>query len=115
MTPDELRALADAATPGPWEWEYDEHGDYGGLCSDELWVLTTAMRHKGGDDFVSHIDLLDIHDALLIALAPDLARLCAELGEVIQYVREGNCGHISEEYVKHARAALAKLAELEAR
>ena len=58
MTPDELRALADAATRDPRWWQGDEEARPG-----------FAQLEAGNR---------------LIALAPDLARLCAELGEALE-------------------------------
>ena len=80
MTPDELRALADEATPG-----------------------SRTVREDPGSS------LYDAR-ARLIALAPDLARLCAELSEALDRFWAGN-----DEGLNETRAALAKLSELEAR
>ena len=66
-------------------------------------------------------------DARLIALAPDLARLCAELGEALERVqtivpqplRNGHASYFEDAQADGAHrtidSALAKLAELEAR
>jgi hypothetical protein len=54
---------------------------------------------------------LGSQDARLAALAPDLARLCAELGEALETI----CDIGETRDVEVARSALAKLAELEAR
>lgn len=66
MTPDELRALADAATPGPWS-----------IASwDELAVTATVDDSQNPGKVVesSVADSWDEHDARLIVLAPSLAR-----------------------------------------
>ena len=98
MTPDELRALADAATPGPWQFWTDSVAD--GVRIGSYTVNFGAQTA----------------DARLIALAPDLARLCAELGEALTHVlAEYDAGEVTDGSEAVAYDALAKLAELEAR
>jgi len=121
LSPDELRALADAATPRPWVVGGD---------GDTHWVL----KHEG-DEYVSLWDARET-DARLIALAPDLARLCAELGQTGQeyldayfavdesltgFVRDNTMELHNSKVERYEAAttvfvaALAKLTELEAR
>ena len=82
MTPDELRSLADEATPRMNE----DH------LTDRYWEAQTRLRN----------------------VAPDLARLCAELGEALEpfVAAKPLHTHAFPPYRKAARAALAKLAEL---
>ena len=106
MTPDELRSLADEAgkaTPTPWReksyWHFYDHS------AKRLWASEVDTR--------------------LIALAPDLARLCAELGEAATEYRQDRkpwwrvLTPQERETVKNDSAAyrldaaLSKLAELE--
>jgi len=123
MTPDELRALADAATPGPWEY-------FAGMPP---WIerevgVTGSVYAEGGHSPIAWKPTFA--DARLIALAPDLARLCAELGETLGEIlrqadlfemsrNDAEAGLLDIEVVptmaETATAALAKLAELEAR
>ena len=92
MTPDELRALADAPTE--------------------------QVR------FVGHADFMEINTVLAV-LAPDLARLCAELGEALKEIArrdsrtrpaDGTWEPTTADADMRTIAynALAKLAELEA-
>ena len=90
MTPDELRSLADEAKPPQGAAREAE----------ENWVI--------------------YNDALnwLEKAAPDLARLCAELGEALEWaVNEWRNTPIGEyrQGLDSARTALAKLAELNMR
>jgi hypothetical protein len=104
VTPDELRKLADEATPGPWEFWTDAAAD--GVRIGSYTVNFGAQSA----------------DARLIALAPDLARLCAELGEALAWcyvsfntVLAGKPHRAVPEMKAAVDAALAKLAELERR
>ena len=107
MTPEELRALADEATPGPWRYVPD---------SDEYIVFAPqeAPGHAAGHGETPA-------NTRLMALAPDLARMCAELGEALRGISKGmdsaftSRPRVEAAEVQAARAALAKLAELEAR
>ena len=90
MTPDELRALADAATRDPRWWQGDEEARPG-----------FAQLEAGNR---------------LIALAPYLARLCAELGEALEQLERDLDllkGALPDAMRETARAARAKLVELE--
>jgi len=105
VTTEELRALVDAATPGPWEY--------------------TPFRYSDKEIAAGQMDA----DTRLIALAPALARLCAELGEALDRIwqrreswydamHDDEAGLPSDEAEaawEIASAALAKMAELEAR
>jgi len=53
--------------------------------------------------------------ARLIVLAPDLARLCAELGEALERISGRGKPMVYDQIEALARAALAKLSELEAK
>ena len=96
MTPDELIALADAAKPGPWTSQTIEER------YNEVLVVEDAQEQ-------------------LHALAPDLARLCAEMAEALDEALSslefatsvhGNLGS-RDRAIAHTRAALARLSELE--
>jgi hypothetical protein len=110
MTPDDLRRLAEEATPGPWKCVPD---------SDHF-IVFTPEGDKHACAWTGRLE-----DTRLIALAPDLARLCAEMGEalaeaqrILVYTRRdvmkmpGEQRSGAEDQVKRA---LAKLSELEAR
>ena len=107
MTSDELRALADAATPGPW--------CIGPWCigpDDEThWVLGRV-----GENYETDWPALEA-DTRLIALAPDLAWLCADMAQIMQNARVSEWPHGGsyEELMDDLEGVLAKLAELEAR
>ena len=111
MTPDKLRALADEATPGPWmNWQ-----------PPSPWV-SRAETNAPIAEMNSHETAQWYPDARLIALAPDLARLCAEQHEVLRRIAEGDrpsdspTWHSGKSWrIELAKAALAKLSELEAR
>ena len=76
MTTDELKALLDGATPGPWEAVLDvfwrvyvaDGGDYAGQCVGDMNESAAMWRSPSDeqpDDFAEA-------NARLIALAPDL-------------------------------------------
>ena len=112
VTPAELRALAEAATDGPWQVRNDNpRGVY--LWSARIETLADFGADPGATP-----------DAMLAALAPDLALLCAEQHEALEdsgciWAREllGECTSLMAEAGNGcARCnALAKLDELEAR
>lgn len=107
MTPDELRALADKATPGPWEVG----------TAGRWFTVHDRPWHRDKPAFDAAVARAPT-DARLIALAPDLARLCAELGEALVEISD-TTRHNSKlpDFrlpFEIARAALAKLADLEA-
>jgi hypothetical protein len=109
VTPDELSALADAATENWRAGErYPESLSVGGFH-----VFHTRMRSEA--------------DAQLAALAPDLAWLCVDLGEALEQY-QALCGKWYDQTMgmevagipswsefANAAAVLAKFAELEAR
>ena len=81
-----------------------------------------------GEKYVAQVTDHENSDARLIALAPDFARLCAELGEALQASMPERCQALAPSSPNYrdgkecgrctfcrARAVLAKLAELEAR
>src|SRR3990167_8683938 len=101
LTSDELRSLADEATPGPWTV-----ADAVRKGPDQSYVRFPLPGYA--DNF--HTFVHSPENARLIALAPDLARLCAELGEAAQRAHDepyesGTWWHALEK-------ALAKLSEL---
>jgi hypothetical protein len=94
VSPEDLRKLADEATPGPW--------------NVLMWRGNNAGYEETGDS----------PEGLLIALAPDLARLCAEQHEAL--VELELCLRrrlISRDTALAQRAwdSIAKLSELEAK
>ena len=109
MTPAELRTMADEAT------------------KSGAWVVTLYGADKNGEHVVQHIALgsddfiqtdggyygPNQKNARLIALAPDLARLCAELGEALEYADQFLAGYHDFSALTKSRVALVKLAELE--
>jgi hypothetical protein len=102
MTPDDLRRLAEEATPGPWKCVPD---------SDHF-IVFTPEGDKHACAWTGRLE-----DTRLIALAPDLARLCAEMGEALADIERSE--HVGPNALTRtgmiARAALTKLSELEAR
>jgi hypothetical protein len=98
MTPDDLRKLADEATPGPWKPD-DDPGTH--------WLL----GFDGGDSYVTDWPTKEA-DLRLLALAPDLARLCADLAEAL--LGEYRNRH-PEEVAQAMLEEIAKLSELEAK
>ena len=144
MTPDELRALADAATPGPWKWRWLGEDEDPGWTDHGPWLETVAGQEKGPkrDRYWSpDAQILsswghdawglgvDDADARLIALSPDLARLCVEQHEMLgkaadtladlavslRLLRHTTLATAVDIAETHTRAALAKMGELEAR
>lgn len=90
MNSDELRALADAATPGPWKVDrtaesLDVTGEHGVAT---IWVhLAGAMTM--GDDAAREVQDRALTDARLIAaLGPDAARLLADAMDTLYYLRD---------------------------
>ena len=73
------------------------------MTPDELRRLAEEATQRPQDD----MEMLRYYTAQksLIALAPDLARLCAEMGEAL----------VEVDAIRIARASLAKLYALEAR
>ena len=105
VTPAELKALAEAATPGPWRFTPED-----GLIRDaeDYHVVQVAGSPEHSQLKAS---------AYLIALAPDLALLCAEMAQIVEktiYQTPGFTGP-GVWWAEESRAALAKLDELEAR
>jgi hypothetical protein len=98
MTPDDLRRLAEAATPGPWLADLQDDEPYwcAVVSSDARMLFYT----QGGAVETERAN------ARLAALAPDLALLCAEAGSIM---RRNNVNTRAEQ------KWLAKLSELEAR
>jgi len=99
VTPDELRLLAEEATPNHW-WATGH----------------TIQAHRPGHATPALVATTNPRDARLIALAPDLARLCADAYDALRYIAgydvAGYEPHQHEQDV--AVAAFAKLAELKA-
>jgi len=110
VTPAELRALAEAATPGPWEWQTDSRG-------------VSFLVSKPTSIIVADPALFNPQDEELVRLAPDLALLCAELGEAArpfgEFAQELLNGHptgrLAPGVLQALLDVLAKLDELEGR
>ena len=109
MTPDELRSLAQEATPGPWQAKP--------LTPRSVGELVVRREDDEGPWQGYDGEWTNPADARLIALAPQLALLCAEMGEALDTLaREGREIH-NPEYpstLKSYRAAVSALASLEA-
>jgi len=101
MTPDELRKLADEATSGPW---FQMNG-----WGEKVVVRTTGLDVKPIPDSPA--------DARLIALVPDLARLCTGMAAGLQRCAdESDYCYACDNHPSHGHAEdcpLAKFAELE--
>jgi hypothetical protein len=142
----DLRELASAATPGPWEWYGHTDGDvylstmsggrrfvltvvdgqpafqvYNDRDGDDMWRwsgLMTAAGQLPRNSFTYKSDMVGVDhpDATLIALAPDLALLCAEMAAALELASHANHRDWSPIDIEQAAVhALDKLAELEAR
>lgn len=91
MTPDELRALADAATPGPWAYEMIDRGEaqVGLVWDDDDQPIAGQIGPDDGT-VVEHVaEITNNRDAALIALAPVLARDHAALRDWAERAAEG--------------------------
>jgi hypothetical protein len=86
--PDRLREMVAEATPGPWEWLTDGSeneatppapGYVGDLVHDRTLVLWAHGVHTEG-----YVCIDNSSDARLIALAPEMAALLADMGEGVQ-------------------------------
>ena len=84
MTPDELRALRDAATPGPWQI-HSEGAYYDEWSGDAFWI---GKDGKILGERKAWASALTAEDAALIALAPDLASLLADAMEALEAMTE---------------------------
>lgn len=124
MTTDELKALLDGATPGPWEAVLDvfwrvyvaDGGDYAGQCVGDMNESAAMWRSPSDeqpDDFAEA-------NARLIALAPDLlaevialrerqARLVEALREIEGIASPGMWVPQYQHCVDVARTALAEI------
>ena len=80
MTPDELRAIRDAATPGPWQ-VHSEGAYYDEWSGDAFWI---GKDGKILGERKAWASALTAEDAALIALAPDLASLLADAMEALE-------------------------------
>ena len=104
VTPDELRAIRDAATPGPWSWNEARPSRSGASASTSRtpaapliparWRLGTREWLQVGPDrptptrTIADLDRGREADAALIALAPDLASLLADAIEALEAMTE---------------------------
>ena len=108
MTPAELRSLADEATPGPW----------GRALTSNLPGDGPVVKNLEFFDWVATVQVSNTpewrENARLIALAPDLARLCAEYAGAFEQIEKLHPKDRAES-AHIARRALAKLSELESR
>jgi hypothetical protein len=77
----ELAALADDATPGPWEWKHGIGAPVLIGGGGEYWVMKEELSYANSS--VSGRPLPSEEDKRLIAAAPDMARL---LGEMANYL-----------------------------
>lgn len=73
---DPVRELAEKATPGPWEWHAEE--DWHDRTEHPR-IGNVSGKRGALAIFVNE------HDARLIALAPDLARVAADLAESLRH------------------------------
>ena len=96
MTPDELGAFADAATP---------------LTAKEGRALAAYRTANSTDANDERAEAYDRANETLERMAPDLARLCAEMGKAL----EAALGYVDEPTLMgECDAALTKLSELKA-
>ena len=86
MTPDELRSLVAAATPGPWGFVI-RGGDEWWFGDGNEAVIYTGKRESWDSVAVMGCEE-DAPDARLIALAPQLASLLADAMEAIRYAED---------------------------
>src|SRR5262245_60683625 len=98
MTPAELRALREAATPGRWLLDpdspfYDEFSD---IEAGQWWIVAAA----------EHIGATHEGDARLIALAPTLADLVVKMAEALEEARSA-FGYIAQTLEMNDRPAAA--------
>ena len=87
MTPDQLRALADAATPEPWE--YIDIQDEPNVGNDPWPVVRTpdnAWIAQGERCFKPETERANMR--LIAALGPDAARL---LADAMEWIKRGSC------------------------
>lgn len=92
MTPDDLDALADAATPGPWWW--DSYATvYMPEANEGDPVIAKVSTGYDGTEYMAE----GTHNARLIALAPTLARDLAALQRWAEKAAEAMAP-----YVEHA-------------
>jgi len=118
VTPDELRALADEATSDAVPARY--FPEKVGPGSWDPVVMRSYMEMHQRHQF-DHEAQIKCWIALMlldrVELMPDLARLCAELGEALQRILspwDGTQHPSVQKALAPARAALAKLSELKA-
>lgn len=99
MTPDELRALRDAATPGPWSAQDFPYG------RERHWYCD-------GPEVIDHDGGLGEADARLIALAPTLATLVADMAEALAWMRAELGRELTAGEADNLDALLSRLTEL---
>jgi len=118
MTPDELKALLDKATRGPWKWIRD-HSGLGGP-----WRLAPGVMWPSNSEATPDGDEIDRTNASLIALAPTLAaenialrereaRLADALESVAALLTEPTISHRVNFVAAARETARAVLAEIE--
>jgi len=113
----ELAALAEKATPGPWEWvqgigtmvlcRTDE-----GLAVE--WVIKENLSHS--DPSHSGGPCPTKENAELIAAAPEMAKLLGKMAEELDHIREQlkwhcravTCGNAFYNYRRHGPNCLAE-------
>lgn len=74
----ELAALAEKATPGPWEWEKAARGY-------ALWCPGSGKYiHAGRIDFMPEYCPEALANMEILAAAPEMARLLAEMADALE-------------------------------
>lgn len=81
----EIRKRADAATPGPWEWWYDDDG---------VWAVSLGQERQCAEIFGPHV-YVSLNGALQIYLGAESRTGCMAEGD--------------EEFIAHARADVPAL------
>ena len=110
MTPEELRALADAATPGPLYTNVEDTVGGWLVANVDKRGHAIDVRQDSTDRVAG--EFTREQDARLFALAPDLARLCADWVGVLEDIRvyDPRASYVND----LASNALAQLMELKA-
>lgn len=76
--PEQLRKLADAASPGPWRASNVSVIGPSRRAENGRVIARTGLTREWADEWDTGIE-----DAMLIALAPELARLAADLADAL--------------------------------
>lgn len=123
MTPQRLREMVDAATPGPWTYEVREGDEWWFGSGNEVVEIRPVTGERWNSVAVMGTRRSASPDAGLIALSPQLARLCAEQHEWLSHnapedhhptcaialpQAECDCGYEDAERLLAALAALGE-------